>query len=55
MEHEAKPTETKPTAEFGKPVTLYRIPCSCGWVGMWRNSSENAGKAFDRHVAGVTK
>lgn len=44
MEHTPLPMQTKLSA---KSQPLYRIPCSCGWVGCWFASG--APESWVRH------
>jgi hypothetical protein len=43
------PQESKATVDFEHPMTLHRVPCSCGWVGVWYASDESALNAWHRH------
>jgi len=44
--------ERKPSVEEIN-LTLVRIPCACGWAGMWYGKIEGAELSFHRHAYGA--
>jgi hypothetical protein len=48
--HEPGTVEARAAREFGVPVVLLRVPCSCGWRGAWYADPEYVARSFARHA-----